>query len=99
MTTLQYIAWALTILAFANTYFVWDSVRRYFRAERHPILLTLLVTKTFIWFVGLAIGILASRVALELPGLPQGGLVVAWGVLGIMLLPAFIWAVMRRFEA
>jgi hypothetical protein len=98
MTTLQAVALAIVLIAIANTYFLFDSTWRYFRV-RHPIMLALLVVKAVIWSVGIAFGVIAARVAVGLPGLPSGGMVLAWGILGILLLPAFIWAVMRRFRA
>jgi hypothetical protein len=99
MTTLQVLAWMILLLAVANTLFLADAVRRYLEGNRHRFLLMLIVIKTVIWSIGLAVGIIAARVALGLPGLPANGLVLGWVILAIMLLPAFIWSVMRRFEA
>jgi hypothetical protein len=98
MTALQWVAVALVALATVNTYFLWDGIRRYFRADRHKFLLVLLVIGATLWFAGVFIGIIAARVAAGLPGLPSGGLALGWVILAIMLLPAYIWSVMRRFE-
>ena len=99
MTTLQAVAWGIVGLAVVNTYFMWDSIRRFFRGQKHPILRALLVTKGVIWFAGLFIGLIAARAAVGLPGLPAGGMALAWIIVSIMLIPSFIWAVMRRYQA
>lgn len=99
MTLLQDLAWVIVVLAVINTLFLADSIRRYFAGKRHRFLLMLLVIKAVIWSIGLVVGIIAARVALGLPGLPAGGITLAWVIVAIMLLPAFIWSVMRRFEA
>lgn len=98
MTMLQVIAWVIVALALLNTLFLADAARRYVSGRQHRFLLMLLIIKVVIWSIGLAVSVIAVRVALDIPGLPAGGIILGWVIVAIMLLPAFIWSVMRRYE-
>lgn len=93
------VAWLLILMPAVNTLFVIDSLHRYLSVERHPILLIVVLTKFTIWMLGIGLGIIAARFLLA-PH-PVTGLSIAFGLalVVVQLLPAFIWMVLRRFEA
>ena len=99
MSLIQGLALTLALLPLVNSAFLFASFRTYWEGDRHQILFGLLVINLVIWAVGGFVGIIAARVAVGLPGLPANGMVLGLVFLAVSLLPAYIWAVMRRFRS
>ena len=93
------LAVVLLVLPIINTFFVIASVWTYFRRARSPITFAFVVISELIWSVGWIIGAMAGRSLTGLSPLPAQGLALVWVLIAVSLLPAYIWAVLRRFRA
>jgi len=90
---------ALVILPIVNSLFVFDSIRRYLRVERHPILLVIVAVKVGIWVLGIAMGYFAIEFLMDPHPVTGLATVFAWALVVVQLIPGFIWVVLRRYEA
>jgi hypothetical protein len=97
--TMGVLAWLLVLAPIGNVYFVWHGFRTW-RADplRSPILLALLVVKVVMWLFGLAFAVFAARYLSGVPPFPLDGFSLVIIVLIVEMLPAYIHAMIRRFE-
>ena len=98
MTAIDFIGWLIAALAALNTIFLWDASRRWYNSGWHPIIGALWTVKVMVWLVGIPFAIISLRYVMGLNPLPWGGSLLAIGIVGLLLLPALIWVVLRRFR-
>jgi hypothetical protein len=96
---IEFLAVLLVVAPIANLYFVWHGWHVYRSdPERSPILRALFVLKVAVWMIAVACAIFATRFLVGLPPFPFNGLTVAFILVAINLMPAYIHLVVRQYE-